>query len=148
MKLKYNILLVYKIQCGRQGFLNLVWQLVLEKKNSEFKPVKLRLKNDLVLHFAYVERLGKYIFITQNDPTLLVRLRKNCRRVIAPWKKGSVLCITLNCIWWWGSNSGDMGSVRYLFIAITLIPNFQTPILGHGANYTRSVPGPQLWHQM
>ena len=35
-------------------------QLVLEKENSEFKPVKLRLKIDLVSYPARVEGLGKY----------------------------------------------------------------------------------------
>ena len=30
---------------GQTGSLALVWQLVKEKENSEFKPVKLRLKN-------------------------------------------------------------------------------------------------------
>ena len=29
---------------GRLDFLALVWQLILEKENFEFKPVKLRLK--------------------------------------------------------------------------------------------------------
>ena len=33
-----------------------------------------------------------------------------------------VLGITLNCIWWWGSNSESLGSVRYHFIYIT--PSF------------------------
>ena len=35
-------------------------QLVLAKENSEFKPVKLRLKIDLVSYLARAERLGKY----------------------------------------------------------------------------------------
>ena len=34
-------------------------------------------------------------------------------------QKGSILHMKLNCIWWWGSNSGDLGSVEYPFIAIT-----------------------------
>ena len=32
----------------------------------------------------------------------------------------SVLSMTLNCIWWQGSSSGDMESMKYSFIAITL----------------------------
>ena len=35
-------------------------QLVYEKENSEFKPVKLRLKIDLVSYPARAEGLGKY----------------------------------------------------------------------------------------
>ena len=35
-------------------------QLVYEKENSEFKPVKLRLKIDLVSYPAQAEGLGKY----------------------------------------------------------------------------------------
>ena len=38
----------------------LVRQLVLEKENSEFKPVKLRLKIYLVSYPARAEGLGKY----------------------------------------------------------------------------------------
>ena len=36
-------------------------QLVLEKENSEFKPVKVRLKIDLVSYPARAEGLGKYV---------------------------------------------------------------------------------------
>ncbi len=35
-------------------------QLAKEKENSEFKPVKLRLKIDLVSYSARVEGFGKY----------------------------------------------------------------------------------------
>ena len=35
-----------------------------EKENSEFKPVKLHLKIDVVLHPGYVEGLGKCILLT------------------------------------------------------------------------------------
>ena len=38
----------------------LVRQLVYEKENSEFKPIKLRLKIDLVPYPARAEGLGKY----------------------------------------------------------------------------------------
>ena len=41
----------------RQGSLTLVWLPVWEKENSEFIPVKLRLKTDLVME----EGFGKYI---------------------------------------------------------------------------------------
>ena len=37
------------------------WQSIWEKRNSEFKPVKLCLKIDLESHPAHVERVGKYI---------------------------------------------------------------------------------------
>ena len=40
----------------------LVRQLVQEKENSEFKPVKLRLKIDLVSYPARAEGLGKYLY--------------------------------------------------------------------------------------
>ena len=33
-----------------------------------------------------------------------------------PTSKRGVLNMTLNCIWWWGSSSKDLGSVEYLFI--------------------------------
>ena len=33
-----------------------------ERKNSEFKPVKLHLKNDTVSHSICAEGLGKYIY--------------------------------------------------------------------------------------
>ena len=45
---------------GRLDSSALVRQLVLEKENSEFKPVKLRLKTDLVSYPAQAEGLGKY----------------------------------------------------------------------------------------
>ena len=32
-----------------------------------------------------------------------------------------VLSMKLNCIWWWGSSSGDLVSVEYLFIAISSV---------------------------
>ena len=38
----------------------MIRQLALEKENSEFKPVKLRLKIDLVSYPARAEGLGKY----------------------------------------------------------------------------------------
>ena len=33
-------------------------------------------------------------------------------------EKNSVLHITPNAIWWWGSNSIDKGSMEYAFIVI------------------------------
>ena len=44
------------------GYLTLVWQLVLEKENSAFKPVKLHFKIDLMTHPAHTERLVNYIY--------------------------------------------------------------------------------------
>ena len=44
---------------GTLGSSALVRQLVLEKENSELKPVKLRLKTDLVSYPARAEGLGK-----------------------------------------------------------------------------------------
>ena len=41
---------------------------------------------------------------------------------LPPEKKGSVLSMTLNCIWWFGSSSGALGSVEYIFISITPRP--------------------------
>ena len=43
------------------GSLTKVWQLVSEKENFEFKPVKLRIKTDLVSHPDRAEGLGEYI---------------------------------------------------------------------------------------
>ena len=43
------------------GFLILVWKHIYEKENSEFKPVELALKIDLVSHPNSAEGLGKYI---------------------------------------------------------------------------------------
>ena len=45
------------------GSFILVWIPVLEKENSEFKPVKHRLKSDLVPHLALAGGLGKYMYI-------------------------------------------------------------------------------------
>ena len=42
---------------SRLNFLTLVWQLVYEKENFEFEPVKLRLKTDPVSHPVRAERL-------------------------------------------------------------------------------------------
>ena len=47
-------------QQGRLRSSGLVRQLVQEKENSEFKPVKLRLKIDLMSYPARAEGLGKY----------------------------------------------------------------------------------------
>ena len=33
--------------------------------------------------------------------------------------KRGILSMTLNCIWWWGSTSGNLESVKYPFITIT-----------------------------
>ena len=44
---------------GRLGSSALVRQLAKEKENSEFKPVKLRLKIDLVSYPVRAEGLGK-----------------------------------------------------------------------------------------
>ena len=46
---------------GKLGSLALIRQLVKEKENSEYKPVKLRLKVGLVPHASLLVGLGKYI---------------------------------------------------------------------------------------
>ena len=38
--------------------------------------------------------------------------------IIIQWLR-SVSAMKPNCIWWWGSSSGDLGSIEYPFIAIT-----------------------------
>ena len=35
----------------------------MEKENSEFKPVKLHLKIDLLSHLAHADGLGKYVLL-------------------------------------------------------------------------------------
>ena len=40
-----------------------------------------------------------------------------CRQIRLPHKR-HVLVMTLNCIWWWGSSSRDLGSMEYFFIPI------------------------------
>ena len=51
-------------QKGRLGSSALVRQLILEKENSEFKPVKVRLKINLVPYTARAEGLVNiYIYI-------------------------------------------------------------------------------------
>ena len=50
-----NLLSVMGKLLGRLGSLDLVRQPVKEKENSEFRPVKLRLKIDLVLYPARAE---------------------------------------------------------------------------------------------
>ena len=42
----------------------LVKQQVYEKENSEFKPMKLRLKIDLVSYPSRVEGVGKYVIVS------------------------------------------------------------------------------------
>ena len=46
-------------------------QLVLEKENSEFKPVELRLKIDLVSYPARAKRLGKYDILSLVDKAVM-----------------------------------------------------------------------------
>ena len=55
-------------QQGRLFSSALVGQLVQEKENSEFKPVKLRLKIDLVSHSTQAEGLGKYALNKETKP--------------------------------------------------------------------------------
>ena len=55
---------------GRLGSLTLIWQLVLEKENSKFKPVKLCLKINIVSHPACVKGLGKYIHESRSTSLL------------------------------------------------------------------------------
>ena len=50
----------------------------------------------------------------KNPPTKGVRPHSPKRRGIPN--------MTLNCIWWWGSSSQDLGSVEHSFIAITHWP--------------------------
>ena len=59
----------------------------------------------------------------ENRLTLSVRLTirwfcNPCNGVTPQHKKG-LLSVTLTSIWWWGSNSEDLGRVEYHFIAIT-----------------------------
>ena len=49
-------------EMARLGSLTLVWQLVKEKENSKFKPVKFCLSIDFVSHPTQVEVLGMYIY--------------------------------------------------------------------------------------
>ena len=49
--------------------------------------------------------------------TLLAGIRK-CW-FLSPPKKGGILGMILDCIWWWGSTPGTLRSVGYFFIAIT-----------------------------
>ena len=55
--------------------------------------------------------------------TLLARLRIHSLRPMQKSKtspkKFCVLDMTLNCIWWWDSSSGDLGSMEYPYIIIT-----------------------------
>ena len=51
---------------NRLGSSTLVWQLVIEKEKSIFKPVKLRLKNGLLPHLAREEYIYIYIYIYIN----------------------------------------------------------------------------------
>ena len=44
-----------------------------------------------------------------------------CKEVRLSFQKRAVLGITLDCIWWQGSNFKDQGSMEYSFIAITPI---------------------------
>ena len=50
---------------------------------------------------------------------------------------------------WWTLNLKAITEIETLKLPSQkyyIIPKLQTPILGHGANYTRFVPGPRLGH--
>ena len=49
----------------------------------------------------------------------------------------NILCITLNCIGWWGSSSRTLGSMKYLFVAVT--PNLT--LTRSGSSYKSPVYG-------
>ena len=62
------------------------------------------------------------LFVTQVSFTPGRWIRSLCPppgRGVRHSSKVGFLCMTLNCIWWWGSSSADLGSVLYLFIEIT-----------------------------
>ena len=62
---------------GRQGFLILVWQPLQEKKNFEFKPVKLCLKIDLVLK----GRIKSKLYLLSKQMYFKLLQRNNHRNV-------------------------------------------------------------------
>ena len=65
--------------------------------------------------FFLLQFLSRMIFFS-NDFFLTHQLHL-CRGVRSPVT--SVLGMTLNCIWWWGSITGDLGNVKYPLTAIT-----------------------------
>ena len=66
------------------------------------------------------EALGNVesLFLAMTSNSALARSGSACLNSIYVSNSTSVLCMILNCIWWWGSNSGALGNVEYLFIAI------------------------------
>ena len=62
------------------------------------------------------EEMRKYLFIYLKLYIYIYSIYS--RGIRGPGKSG-VLDMTLNCIWWWGSRSGDVWSTEYPFIDIT-----------------------------
>ena len=65
-----------------------------------------------IKHFKKLNQAMRYewVFFTSSKKSVITEKRFD----LLQKKKG----MRLNCIWWWGSTSGDMWSVEYPFIAI------------------------------
>ena len=66
--------------------------------------------------YIYIYTIFTFLLLSESTVPCLWGLEYTdsifCRRIRAP-PKGCILIITLNCIRWWGSSSGDLGSVDY-----------------------------------
>ena len=99
-------------------------QLVYEKENSEFKPVKLRLKIDLMSYPARAEGLVNMINMREIILSSGLRIRwldlpAVGKTFLAFTIKRDELDLTLNCICFCGSASEALWNVEYPFVAIT-----------------------------
>ena len=56
----------------------------------------------------------------------------------SPPTKRVAVSMTLNCVWWWGSNSEDLGSVEYYFFAII---GLAVRVFANGPGDLGSIPG-------
>ena len=74
---------------------------------------------DKELGFNHYQTLLPSKFVTKSNLSaeLRIRLLYTQRKNKAPFKKNR--CMTLSCIWWWGSSSGDLKTVLYSFTPIT-----------------------------
>ena len=74
----------------------MIRQLVKENENSELKPVKLRLKIDLVSHPAHTEGLGKYVHKLIGSYNQFSFYDLNSKDIIGGCSRGAVVNV-LNC---------------------------------------------------
>ena len=64
---------------------------------------------------SIVQDLNSYVFISYGDNDYTTGT--SYKDINLPLSR-DIMAMTLKSIWWWGSSSGDLRSVEYLFIDI------------------------------